>query len=110
MKTYRIMRDGFRNGRVRCDVEVDDSGYPLPHLVHHSPDGFEYGYGGSGPSDLARSIVGDFLSDRNPHPDIYNPFKWKFIAGLKGEGPHIITDDQIDEWMLKTGMYQKLKT
>src|SRR5262245_32530261 len=26
----------------------------VPHLVvHHSPDGFEFGYGGSGPADLA---------------------------------------------------------
>ena len=30
----------------------------VPHLVtHHSPDGFEWGYGGSGPADLALNIL-----------------------------------------------------
>jgi hypothetical protein len=34
-----------------------DSGRPLPHKCHHSPTGFEWGYGGSGPADLALSIL-----------------------------------------------------
>lgn len=29
----------------------------LPHVGHHSPMGFEYGYEGSGPADLAWSIL-----------------------------------------------------
>lgn len=30
----------------------------IPHLVaHHSPSGYEWGYGGSGPADLALNIV-----------------------------------------------------
>lgn len=30
----------------------------IPHLVtHHSPDGYEWGYGGSGPADLALNIL-----------------------------------------------------
>lgn len=29
----------------------------VPHLVtHHSPSGYEFGYGGSGPADLALNI------------------------------------------------------
>ena len=33
----------------------------VPHLVvHHSPTGYEWGYGGSGPADLALNIL-----DRN---------------------------------------------
>ena len=35
----------------------------VPHLVvHHSPDGFEFGYGGSGPSDLALNICQLYLN------------------------------------------------
>ena len=30
---------------------------PLPHILRHSPTGFEFGYGGSGPADLAFSIL-----------------------------------------------------
>lgn len=32
----------------------------VAHVVWHSPTGFEYGYGGSGPADLALSILADF--------------------------------------------------
>lgn len=35
----------------------------LPHVVLHSPSGFEWGYGGSGPSDLALSILADYLGE-----------------------------------------------
>lgn len=35
----------------------------IPHLVvHHSPDGFEFGYGGSGPADLALNICQLYLN------------------------------------------------
>ncbi len=29
----------------------------VPHLVHHSPTGMEFGYAGSGPADLALSLL-----------------------------------------------------
>ena len=62
--------------RIRNGVQE-----PLRHLVHHSPTGFEWGYGGSGPADLARSIIGDVLGSTDPDPAIYQPFKWQFVAG-----------------------------
>lgn len=31
----------------------------LPHHVHHSPSGFNWGYGGAGPSELARCLLFD---------------------------------------------------
>ena len=61
--------------RIRNGVQK-----PLRHLVRHSPDGFNWGYGGSGPSDLARSIIADVTGDENPHPAIYQPFKWEFVS------------------------------
>lgn len=35
----------------------------LPHHVRHSPDGFSWGYEGSGPAELARCILIDVLGD-----------------------------------------------
>ena len=29
----------------------------VPHVVHHSPTGMEFGYAGSGPADLALSLL-----------------------------------------------------
>jgi len=49
------------------------------HVVYHSPDGFNWGYGGSGPSELARCIllevVGEELAD-----EYYQDFKNEFVA------------------------------
>lgn len=46
---------------------------PLRHRVQHSPDGFNWGYAGSGPADLARSLLADVLG-RPPHPSVYQRF------------------------------------
>ena len=35
----------------------------LTHIDYHSPDGFEWGYGGSGPADLALAILVDFFEE-----------------------------------------------
>lgn len=45
----------------QAGVVVTVNGKPLHHVVHHSPTGFEWGYGGSGPADLALSILHDYL-------------------------------------------------
>lgn len=60
----------------RTVVTVD--GKPLRHIVKHSPTGFEWGYGGSGPSDLALAIMADFLGTA-PSPQLYHDFKFEFV-------------------------------
>ena len=47
MHDLRCWRD--ENGTVACSIPH--------HHVHHSPTGFEIGYGGSGPADLALNIL-----------------------------------------------------
>lgn len=73
MKTYIGYRKHQGNGTVACvDVLVEPDGdefsprrrYALTHHVRHSPTGFEWGYGGSGPADTARCILLDALGDR----------------------------------------------
>jgi hypothetical protein len=93
-KTYIIQRSA--NHGVTATV-LPEAGalYPLPHLLRHSPDGFEYGYGGSGPSDLARSLVGDLLGQKDPPPRFYRPVVEGLISQLHGSGPFYIAEDQI---------------
>ena len=52
-----------RDGAVKIIAHDRQSGerYDLPHVVKHSPAGMEWGYAGSGPADLARSILIDAL-------------------------------------------------
>ncbi len=92
------MKRVFLGGAV---VTVSDdvmAGPPveLKHLVRYSPDGFEWGYGGSGPADLARSILGDILAQTDPNPDDYQRVKWALIATLPPEGGEL-TEDQVLE-------------
>jgi hypothetical protein len=77
--------------------------YPLRHLVRHSPTGFEFGYAGSGPSDLARSIVGDLLNDPDPHPGLYQVVKDTFLVDLDGDGPHRLAGDHVLQLLAEHG-------
>jgi hypothetical protein len=61
---------------------------PLWHDVLHSPDGFEWGYAGSGPADLARSMC-HHLMGATPAPYIYQYVKADLIAPIS-----------TDEWRL----------
>lgn len=74
----------------------------VPHLVvRHSPDGFEFGYGGSGPADLALNICQYYLNsigyegERTQCYDgncfslawvLHQEFKREFIASAPREG------------------------
>jgi len=55
---------------------------PLRHIVRHSPTGFEWGYLGSGPADLALSILADFLHDEEAADALAHAFKERVIARL----------------------------
>ena len=54
---------------------------PLPHVIYHSPTGFSWGYGGSGPSDLARSILAHYAGMAFAD-SAYQDFKFDVIARL----------------------------
>jgi hypothetical protein len=66
--------------------EVFVDGNPLSpaesHKVsNHSPDGFNWGYGGSGPSQLALAILLLVLPLRKA-VRAYQEFKWNLVARL----------------------------
>lgn len=77
---------------------------PLKHVVRHSPTGFEWGYGGSGPADLALSILTDVFGGRVELADLYYMrFKFEFVAGF--DDSWNLTEEQIEAWLKKeTGM------
>jgi hypothetical protein len=54
-------------------------------LRNHSPDGFSWGYNGSGPAQFALAILYQETGDKNFALKHYQNFKQSFIAGLKGE-------------------------
>lgn len=58
---YKIARNP-NTREVKCTVIEKDTHRQVAHVVLHSPTGLETGYGGSGPADLAASILADFLN------------------------------------------------
>jgi hypothetical protein len=51
---------------------------PSQAVSNHSPDGFNWGYGESGPAQLALAI----LLELTGKPDGYQDFKWNVIAKI----------------------------
>jgi hypothetical protein len=110
-------RNVRENPQTKTEVNVlvrpDNEGgtgymYELRHHVRHSPDGFEWGYEGSGPSELARCILIDFLDQHeeaergDPWARVprvsYQEFKRLFIAGAAKEG-FMLDGTEIAAWV-----------
>lgn len=51
------------------------------NLRNHSPDGFSWGYGGSGPAQLALAICLELTNEKTAL-NLYQAFKFQFIAPL----------------------------
>lgn len=80
MKKY----EGKRIGRL---IIVTVDGKPLKYrfdLARHSPTGFEWGYGGSGPAQLALAILAEHCAEVRDALNLHQRFKWNVIAALKG--------------------------
>ncbi|MBX9579622.1 MAG: hypothetical protein K2X87_04875 [Gemmataceae bacterium] len=69
----------------------DDAGRvrPLPlrtDLRNHSPTGFEWGYSGSGPAQLALAILADVVgAERAQEGGLYQRFKFDVVAGFPAD-------------------------
>lgn len=57
---------------------------PRRDLVNHSPDGFEWGYAGSGPAQLALAISADIYGDEIAR-QIYQRLKDRIICRLTSD-------------------------
>jgi hypothetical protein len=81
------------DGQVFVTVNGDALN-PRFDLSSHSPDGFEWGYAGSGPAQLALALLADCLDDEQEALEWYQDFKSAVVAGLPREG-WTLTDEEI---------------
>ena len=92
MKTYEGRREGYV-------AEATVNGRPLNpwlDLWNHSPTGFEWGYGGSGPAQLALALLADHLNDDEQAVQLHQEFKRAVVTRF----PHrawTLTSEQIRE-------------
>ena len=96
----------MRTPKGRCLIIVkDEDGQPHNlglsaslRVWNHSPGGFEWGYGGSGPAQLALAILLDFTGDEKLASNLHQHFKAEKIATLPG-GSWTITGNEIERWL-----------
>lgn len=66
---------------LKGEIRVDnlDPG-PSQELYNHSPDGFEWGYEGSGPAQLALALIFDATGSKELALRYHQEFKASFVA------------------------------
>ncbi len=69
---------------------------PRHDLANHSPDGFAWGYAGSGPAQLALALLAHHLSDDAEALRLYQLFKAAVIAAMDMESDWTLTVDDIN--------------
>ena len=79
-------------GEVWLDGQLLDPA-PSQEYHNHSPDGFAWGYGGSGPAQLALAIMLKLTGEANGYQD----FKFRFVTTLPvGEDfQAVFNDDEL---------------
>ena len=78
---------------------------PQLEVVNHSPSGFECGYQGSGPAQLALAILVDVIGDKDTAVRLHQLFKRSVIASLPRD-----TDWVLSEGEVKTAVSQLERT
>ena len=93
--TKHTLKGDANTRTVWLDGKKLDPG-PSQKVHNHSPDGFNWGYEGSGPAQLALAIILEITGK----PDGYQAFKRQFIAKIpQGESFKIWLDHDI--WKMK---------
>lgn len=91
-------------GRAIIEVMYLDHGERLvQRYVKHSPDGFEFGYHGSGPSDTALNLLALFIPVKEATRDgMYHIFKDAFVAAVDQEKGGEVSGAAIRDWIAGT--------
>lgn len=101
----------YRGKRVEgnCHIFVFENPHGAPvakidparslKLRNHSPTGFEWGYGGSGPAQLALALLLDFTDNDTAALTSYQAFKADVVAAMPrpDRSQH---NDEADSWEL----------
>lgn len=101
MKEFHFTRNGAHH---TSRVDVVGGGGPKALPIHNlpgasvpiSPDGHAWGYGGSGPTQLAIDLLWE-VYDRPPAPPFYRAFTDEVLARIS-QDIYVLTEDQVRNW------------
>ena len=99
-KEYRGLQEW--GGNTYVYVKGDGPDRPLPlrlEVREHSPTGFNWGYGGSGPAQLALALLADATNNNYLTLEYYQRFKDDVIAGWPYGGNWKIRQNTILIWL-----------
>ena len=65
---------------------------------NHSPDGFNWGYHGSGPGQLALALCLVYLNDKKLATQAHQPFKRDVISRLPGGEDFTLDGKNLNTW------------
>jgi hypothetical protein len=93
---------------VYATREVFINGVELLHkdslrLMNHSPTGFAWGYGGSGPVQLALAILLKFVNESTAR-SLHQDFRREVIAQLDGKQPFCLLVKRVRAWLGSKGV------
>jgi hypothetical protein len=89
---------------IVCSRDIYGCHVNIPRrIVLHSPTGFNWGYGGSGPADLALNILSVFIGQAAAQI-LYQDFKREFIAPMPFQGG-TIPRKKILDWAKEKAEY-----
>ena len=72
---------------------------PSQEVYNHSPCGFNWGYGGSGPAQLALALLLDVTGDKKKSLGWHQKFKWEKIAKLDMGETWEMTSEEVEIWL-----------
>ena len=99
-----IIEGRIADRRVLIDgVELDPK--PSQAIINHSPDGFSWGYCGSGPAQLALAILIKFI-DQETALKLYQHFKFNVVARWPQGNDFGIPFD-LEQWFAKNKSFLK---
>lgn len=89
---------GVRTDEHGCAVfkyDGDSLDYldPMNDVWNHSPDGFEWGYSGSGPAQLALALLIDACQNLVVAVDLHQRFKWEVVARMPEDAWALNSED-----------------
>jgi Family of unknown function (DUF6166) len=108
----------YQGWREKKGIHVLANDLPLRHVIYHSPTGLEWGYSGSGPADLALSLLVHyfketyvttaFLKTFHAVPSrawhYHQPFTFEIVAAF----PHTswrLSSDEIESWLARKPLH-----
>ena len=100
MKKIFLGHGGFGSRRVHIYDGQKMTELPLRlDLRNHSPCGFEWGYGGSGPAQLALALLVAACEDGREAGECYQQFKEDVVCRIPQQMGWILSDEAILRWL-----------